>query len=171
MGARVNKRVATAALVLLVLGALTGCTSSPGKASAKGTSTSDTTRSGSSSPTPTPTQLVTPTAPIGTSLGAGERVWAAFSERGLSYDAWWKQLRPMLSDAARAVYVYDDPRNLPSMKVTDKIHLAAKAPDEPKYTAEVVVPTSKGVFRLDLERHKVGSPWLLYAIKFPRRVQ
>ena len=104
-------------------------------------------------------------------MGAGERAWAAFSERGLSYDAWWKQLRPMLSDAARAVYVYDDPRNLPTMKVTEKISLAAKAPNEPKYTAEVVVPTSKGVFRLDLERHKVGSPWLLYAIKFPRTVQ
>lgn len=89
----------------------------------------------------------------------------------MSYDSWWKQLKPLLSDAARAVYVYDDPRNIPSMRVTEKIHLAAKAPAEPKYTAEVVVPTSKGVFGLDLERHKVGSPWLLYAIRFPPTVQ
>jgi hypothetical protein len=72
---------------------------------------------------------------------------------------------------AATVYVYDDPRNIPSMKITDKLHLAAKAPAEPRYTAEVVVPTSKGDFALDLERHTLKSKWLLYAIKFPDGVQ
>jgi hypothetical protein len=89
----------------------------------------------------------------------------------VSYDAWWAQLKPQLSQAARAVYVYDDPSKIPSMTITGKIHLAAKAPAQARYTAEVVVPTSKGVFRLDLERHKIGSPWLLYAIKFPPAVR
>ena len=115
--------------------------------------------------------MLTPTAPAGTPLGAGERVWAAFSERGLPYAAWWTKLKPLLSDSAQAVYVYDDPRNIPVMKLTAPLSLAAKAPDQPRYTAEVVVPTSKGEFRLDLERHTVGSPWLLYAIKFPPGVR
>ena len=115
--------------------------------------------------------MLTPTASARTPLGAGQRAWAAFSHRGLSYDAWWAQLRPLLSEAARAVYVYDDPRKLPSMKLTQKLHLAAKAPAEAKYTAEVVVPTSKGVFALDLERHTIKSRWLLYAIKFPPGVR
>ena len=115
--------------------------------------------------------MVAPTAPAGTPLGAGERVWAAFSQRGVSHDAWWAKLKPLLSDSAQAVFVYDDPRKIPSMKLTGKIHVAAKAPDQPRFTAEVVVPTSKGVFALDLERHTLKSPWLLYAIKFPRGVQ
>jgi hypothetical protein len=111
-----------------------------------------------------------PTAPAGTPLGAGQRVWAAFAHRGLPYDTWWAQLRPLLSDAARAVYVYDDPRNLPAMSLTGKIRVAAKAPAEPKYTAEVIVPTDKGAFALDLERHTLRSRWLLYALEFPRAV-
>jgi len=110
-------------------------------------------------------------APASTPLGAGERAWAAFSDRGLSRDAWWKQLEPLLSDSARAVYVYDDPRNLPSMTLTGKPRLAPKPPDRPHYTAEVVVPTSEGVFALDLERHSLKSRWLLYAINFPPGVQ
>jgi hypothetical protein len=118
-----------------------------------------------------PTPMVTPTAPASTPLGAGERAWAAFSERGLAYDAWWAQLKPLLSDSAQAVYVSDDPRNIPEMKLTDKIRLSPKPPAEPHYTAEVVVSTSKGVFGLDLERHTLTSPWLLYAIKFPPTVQ
>ena len=95
----------------------------------------------------------------------------AFSETGLPYDAWWAQLKPMLSDSAQAVYVYDDPRNLPTMKLTGKLSVAPKAPDDPRFTAEVVVPTSAGVFRLDLERHTRTSPYLLYAIKFPAGVK
>jgi hypothetical protein len=115
--------------------------------------------------------MLTPTAPAGTPLGSGERVWAAFSQRGLTHDAWWAHLEPLLSDAARAVYVYDDPRNIPAMKLTGKTRLAANAPGQAKYTAEVIVPTSKGDFALDLERHTLQSRWLLYAIKFPPGVQ
>jgi hypothetical protein len=89
----------------------------------------------------------------------------------LSHDTWWAHLEPLLSGAARATYVYDDPRNIPTMSLTGKIHLAPKPPDQPRYTAEVVVPTSKGVFALDLERHTLKSRWLLYAIKFPPGVQ
>jgi hypothetical protein len=104
-------------------------------------------------------------------LGAGERAWAAFSARGLSQQDWWARLEPLLSRSARAVYVYDDPRNLPDLTLTGDIHVAPKAPDRPKYTAEVVVPTSKGTFGLDLERHSLRSRWLLYAIKFPPSVR
>jgi hypothetical protein len=109
-------------------------------------------------------------APAGTPLGAGERVWVAFADRTLSQAAWWAQLKPLLSDSARAVYVYDDPRNIPPMTLTGKPRLAPKPPAQPRFTAEVVVPTSKGVFALDLERHTLKSKWLLYAIKFPRTV-
>jgi hypothetical protein len=115
--------------------------------------------------------MVTSMAPAGTPLGAGERAWVAFSDKGLSRDTWWAQLKPLLSDSARAVYIYDDPRNLPSMTLAGKIHVAAKPPDRPRYTTEIVVPTSKGEFALDLERHSLKSRWLLYAINFPKGVQ
>jgi hypothetical protein len=115
--------------------------------------------------------MLTSMAAAGTPLGAGERAWAAFSDRGVSQSAWWSHLKPLLSESARAVYVYDDPRNLPTMTLTGKVHLAAKPPDRPHYTAEVLVPTDKGVFALDLERHSLKSKWLLYAINFPKGIQ
>jgi hypothetical protein len=161
---------APAAALLVGLAALTGCTADPSGATTSHKSTSSPSTS-SPSATSTPTPSLTPTAPAGTPLGAGERVWAAFSQRGLSYGEWWAGLRPLLSDSARAVYRYDDPRNIPTMTVRDKIRLAAKAPSRPRYTAEVIVPTSKGRFGLDLERHTLKSRWLLYAIKFPPGVQ
>lgn len=154
--------LATLALMLVTMGAVAGCASSASTAH---------TRHAASTPSASPSPMVTPTAPANTSLGAGERVWAAFSETGLSQDEWWQQLGPLLSDSARAVYVYDDPSNLPDMKLTGKIHLAAKPPAEPRYTAEVVVPTSKGTFALDLERHTLKSHWLLYSITFPPGVK
>ena len=159
-------RARVVAIALVACGALTGC-QAPGTPAAHHDSAS-----GAAQPTTSPPPATfTPTAPASSPLGAGERVWAAFSQRGLSQDAWWARLKPLLSDSAQAVYVYDDPRNLPAMTVNGKIQLAAKAPDQPRFTAEVVVPTSKGVFQLDLERHTVKSPWLLYAIKFPAGVQ
>jgi hypothetical protein len=160
-----RKPSAPAAALLAALAMLTGCTADPSGAATSHKSSSS--PSATSTPTPTPTS----TAPAGTPLGAGERVWTAFSRRGLAYDAWWAGLRPLLSDSARAVYRYDDPRNIPSMHVTGKIHVAAKAPARPHFTAEVIVPTSVGRFGLDLERHTLKSRWLLYAIKFPPGVQ
>jgi hypothetical protein len=115
--------------------------------------------------------MLTPSAPARTPLGTGQRVWAAFSERGLSSADWWSHLAPLLSDSARAVYRYDDPRNIPPMRLTGAVRLAPKPPGQPRYTAEVLVPTSKGLFRLDLERHTLTSRWLLYAITFPPGVQ
>ncbi len=161
-----RNRALAAAGVLVALGAFAGCTTEAKSAPAEHSPASE---AAAASTSPSPRSMAT--APASTSLGAGERVWAAFSNRGLSYEAWWAQLKPLLSEAARAVYVYDDPRKIPSMRITGEIHLAAKAPAEARYTAEVVVPTNKGVFGLDLERHKIGSPWLLYAIKFPPAVR
>jgi hypothetical protein len=150
---------------LVLAGVAAGCAGTPQGHAAKAAQTP--TPSPATSPT---SQAVPVTAPARTPLGTGERVWAAFSQRGTSYDAWWARLGPLLSDSARAVYVYDDPANIPAMKLTGSIHLAAKAPGERRYTAEVVVPTSKGIFGLDLERHTLTSRWLLYAIRFPAGV-
>lgn len=161
-----SPRAVTAAMLLVVVGAVAGCAgASDGRPVAHRSVSSPSPADGSSSPVPARM------APAGTPLGSGERVWAAFSARGQSYSAWWARLEPLLSDSARAVYVYDDPRNLPTMDLTGPIHLARKAPGEPRYTAEVVVPTSKGTFDLDLERHTLRSRWLLYAITFPPSVQ
>lgn len=161
-----RNRTVAAAAVPIALGAFAGCTAEPHAGPATHATSSEPPSASSSL-----SARLTATAPASTPLGAGERVWAAFSHRGVSYAAWWAQLKPLLSDAARAVYVYDDPSNIPSMTITGKIHLAAKAPAEARYTAEVLVPTSKGVFGLELERHKIGSPWLLYAITFPPTVR
>jgi hypothetical protein len=165
-----SARSGTVAMVLVVLVAVGGCASSAGSTAAHHASTKHTTAAADST-SPSPTPMVTPTAPVGTPLGAGERVWATFSERGLSYDAWWARLKPLLSDSAQAVYVYDDPSKIPVMKLTDKIRLAPKPPQQAGYTARVIVPTTKGVFDLDLERHTLKSSWLLYAITFPPGVQ
>jgi hypothetical protein len=156
--------LAAVALTALGLVAAAGCASSAPHTSAGGSSGKGTS-STSSSPAASP--AYTPTAPAGTALGSGERVWAAFSDRGLAHDAWWAQLEPKLSDSARAVYVYDDPKKIPEMKLTGKLRVAAKPPDQPRFTVEVVVPTSRGQWRLDLERRTLTSKWLLYAIKFP----
>jgi ABC-type transport system substrate-binding protein len=161
-------RAAAVVLAAVVLGA-TGCA-----ASAKHASTASSSPGPTKDPSPaaaSSSPMLTPTAPARTPLGAGQRAWAAFSQRGLSHDEWWTRLEPLLSDSAKAVYVYDDPRTIPAMTLTGPIRLAAKAPDEPRFTAEVVVPTSKGRFALDLERHTLASPWLLYAITFPPGVE
>ena len=155
-----NRRVASA-LLLPLLAVPLGCSSSDHTTSAGDPGST----SGSSSP------MLTSMAAAGTPLGAGERAWVAFSDRGVSQSTWWAHLKPLLSESARAVYVYDDPRNLPSMTLTGKVHLAAKPPDRPHYTAEVLVPTDKGVFALDLERHSLKSKWLLYAINFPKGIK
>jgi hypothetical protein len=157
-------------IAVLALGVLTGCGATHTDAK---TSHAPVASTATPAPTPTPTVAAAPlpTAPANTPLGAGQRVWAAFSAGTLPYAAWWAGLKPLLSDAARAVYVYDDPRNIPALTLTAPISLAAKAPAEPHYTAEVTVSTSKGVFALDLERHTLKSPWLLYAMKFPPSVQ
>lgn len=170
-------RAALGLALVPVLLAVAGCTAVLGRHAEQPSATSssgsqhqaDATTAASPSLAPNPT--LTPTEPASTPLGAGQRVWAAFSQRSLPYAAWWARLSPMLSDAARAVYVYDDPRHIPAMTLTGTIHLAAKAPDQAGYTAEVIVPTSKGDFALDLERHTLTSPWLLYSITFPHGVQ
>lgn len=163
---RSRPAVLAAALAALVVLAGCGGSRAPAAPDPTGVSGSPSPTAPASSPTP-----VTPLASARTPLGAGQRVWAAFSAKDLAYDAWWAQLKPLLSDAAQAVYVYDDPRNLPTLTLTGSIRLARKPPAAPRYTAEVIVPTSRGRFALDLERHTLRSPWLLYAIKFPPGVQ
>lgn len=152
-------------LVAAALVLAAGCSSG----SPSGTPT-DRSHTGAPTHSSAPAAPLTPTAPASTPLGAGERVWAAFAQHGLDYRAWWAGLRPLLSDAARAVYVYDDPRNIPTMRLTGPLRVAAKPPGAPRFTSEVLVPTDKGVFKLDLERHSARSPWLLFAIGFPPTV-
>ncbi len=119
-------------------------------------------------PSPSPSSTTAPQASARTPLGAGERVWAAFSHRGLSHAQWWAALEPLLSTSARATYVYDDPANLPDLTPTGALRMAVKAPYDPHSTAAVLVPTRQGTFHLDLERRSRTSPWLLFAIQFPR---
>ena len=136
-----------------------------GTAHPSASSTSSATASPSASSSPTAAQ-----ASARTPLGAGERVWAAFSHRGLTHAQWWAALEPLLSTSARATYVYDDPANLPDLTPTGALRMAAKAPYDPHSTAAVLVPTRQGTFHLDLERRSRTSPWLLFAIQFPRGV-
>jgi hypothetical protein len=159
------------AAVLLALTTLTGCHAGAGPPPRRDAETVKAS-TGSASPTSeTPSPMLTPTAPASSALGAGQRIWAAFSERGLPYAAWWAQLKPFLSTAARAEYVYDDPRNLPVMQLTGHVSVAPRPPARPGYTAAIIVPTSKGTFRLDLERRTRSAPWVLYGMVFPSTVQ
>ena len=162
-----SPRIAVAAGLTVLGMVLAGCTGAQGSASKHHPASADPSPAAAGSAS----AVLTPTASVGTPLGAGERAWAAFAQRGVGYAAWWARLKPLLSDSARAVFAYDDPRNIPEMTLTGKLHVAARPPARPGYTAEVVVPTSRGDFGLDLERHTLRSPWLLYAIKFPPGVR
>ena len=170
-----RRRVALVGGALAAVTVVSGCGGASGSQGASSTpsSTSSATTSGTSTSAASPSAAAATHAayaPASTALGTGQRVWAAFSHRGLTHDQWWAGLRPLLSEAARATYVYDDPQNLPRLDLAGKIRAAAKAPSDPHFTAAVLVPTNKGVFQLDLERHNRSSPWLLYAIRFPRSV-
>ncbi|GAB4087268.1 hypothetical protein GCM10028784_38980 [Myceligenerans cantabricum] len=88
----------------------------------------------------------------------------AFSDADRSADAWWKDLSPLLTPQARAVYEDIDPRNVPVREVTG----AAKVADESStLLTEVTVPTDVGAYTVMLVRADGGSPWLAEQIRPP----
>lgn len=100
------------------------------------------------------------------------KVFAAWSSRTLSYDAWWAQLSPMLSSGGKAMFQYTDPANIPALKVTGpaKVTDAVKGPNAvAPGGANVAVPTSRGQFVVQLEHDQAG--WAMYAMQFPKGVQ
>lgn len=86
----------------------------------------------------------------------------AFADVDRSADAWWKNLSPLLTPQARAVYEDVDPRNVPVREVTG----AAKVTDESStLLTEVEVPTDAGAYTVMLVRADGGSPWLAEQIR------
>jgi len=107
------------------------------------------------------------TAPSSDPLVAGRDVFERWARPGLTYAAWWQDLEPLLSPAARQAYQYTDPAQIPSLRITGPVTKAAKAPDLVGLSAMVYVPTNRGRFGLFLTRTTKTSPWLLLRISFP----
>ena len=113
-----------------------------------------------------------PSADSAEATAAAKTIFTAWSDRSLSYDAWWSQLSPMLSAGGKALYQYTDPKNIPELKVTGPYQVTDEVKG-PNATApggaNVAVPTSKGRFIVQLE-HFEGE-WLMYGLIFPEGVQ
>lgn len=81
----------------------------------------------------------------------------AFARPDVTFDTWWAQLSPLLTQQAQQDYSYVDPANVAAHAVTG----AAKLVDESSaYVASVQVPTDVGTYTLVLTRADAGAPWL-----------
>jgi hypothetical protein len=97
-------------------------------------------------------------------------VFTRWSERDLSYEQWWHQLRPMLSPAGQQAYEHTDPQQIPALRVNGIPKASPVPPGEADLTAQVAVPTTVGVFQVVLSRDTTTSPWRLLRLGFPAGV-
>ena len=81
----------------------------------------------------------------------------AFARPELSYDDWWAQLRPHLTQEAAETYVYTDPINVPASKVTGD---ATVLESSSAYLALVDVGTDVGTYQVLMVRSDGAAPWL-----------
>lgn len=97
----------------------------------------------------------------------GSTVFAVWSDRDQSYDAWWGRLKPFLDEAAVPAYQGTDPAQIPDVRVDGRLSVDKEPPDLPGLSAMVHVPTTGGSFGLFLVRVDEHSPWRLLRINFP----
>ncbi len=81
----------------------------------------------------------------------------AFARPELSYDDWWAQLQPLLTQEAAETYVYTDPINIPVTKVTGD---ATVVESSSAYLALVDVDTNVGTYQVLMVRTDDTTPWL-----------
>lgn len=95
---------------------------------------------------------------------AATSVLTTFADAARPADQWWKDLSPLLTPQAQAVYQDVDPRTVPVRTVTG----TAKVVDETStLLTTVTVPTDIGDYTVLLVRADGGSPWLAERIRPP----
>ena len=172
-------RWARSALTCLLLTA-TGCASAEhSDSSSDPVSSSVAANSAVPSPAPGPndTAMSAPPAPVmptqdATSSAAAvdlaQRTMAAFARPTLGAAAWFADLAPLLTPAARSAYVGTDPAEVPVRAVTGP---GVAEPSPSVFLAYVVVPTDVGVYRLLLSREGGDTGWLVETITAPDGVR
>ena len=80
---------------------------------------------------------------------------------------WWKGYAKHLTPAARDVWKYTDPANVPKGKVRNEVEVAQISATD----AEVTVHSSIGGFRLVLVRESRKDPWLASLVEPPQEAQ
>lgn len=156
------RTLTAAAAAVAIAAALTSCSvASSSKAQPHATSTASSSATPALPADPSPAQAE----------AAAAKVFAAWSDRALDYNRWWAQLSPLLSTGAQSAYEYTNPAEIPALTVTGPLTVttAAQGPAAAPGGANVRVPTSRGVFIVQLE-HWDGQ-WLMYGMQFPEGVQ
>lgn len=95
---------------------------------------------------------------------AAESVTRVFVRRTVDAEAWWRELRSLLTPAAQAAYEGTDPLNVPASAVTGPAALAASPS---AFLARVSVPTDVGAYLVLLVRTGAGAPWLVERLTPP----
>lgn len=120
----------------------------------------------SSQPAPVPpTQDASSSA---TAVDLAQRAMTAFARPTVDAEAWFTDLAPLLTPAARSAYVGTDPAEVPAHTVTGP----GRAEDSPSaFLAYVTVPTDVGDYRLLLSRESGDTGWLVETITAPDGVR
>lgn len=95
---------------------------------------------------------------------AASAVLNRWSQPDLTYDKWWKGLRPLLTPGGREAYAYTDPRQVPELADLSADHVVLNPSGA---TATVWFETSDGVFGVDLSRKDATGTWLANRVVFP----
>lgn len=95
---------------------------------------------------------------------AASAVLNRWSQPSLTYDKWWKQIRPLLTPGGREAYAYTDPHQVPELADLSPTHVVLNPSGA---TATVSFDTSDGEFGVDLSRKDATGRWLANRVVFP----
>ena len=84
-----------------------------------------------------------------------------------AYEAWWKDLKPLLSPEAREVYEYTDPANIRALKITGP---GVESNNDNPHVVTITFPTTDGKFGVDLSRTSIPGKWIGESVIFPGEV-
>lgn len=157
-----TSRALNIATITALVATLVGCTSAAPETSA-----------------PPPKPSVSPTAPTsaapsdtldddGRNAGTAtaEAALTAFLQRDLPYEAWWAQLKPMLTQEAVFAYEYTDPQSVPATTITGE-PLVSAAPSATQLN--VLIPTGVGQYMIVLYRENARAGWAVDRLTPPEQ--
>lgn len=90
----------------------------------------------------------------------------AFLQRDLSYESWWAQLKPMLTQEAVFAYEYTDPQSVPATTITGE-PLVSAAPSATQMN--VLIPTGVGQYLIVLYRENARAGWAVDRLTPPEQ--
>lgn len=97
-------------------------------------------------------------------VDAAATVLNRWSQPQLAYDAWWSEIKPLLTPGGREAYAFTDPRQVPELADLTADHVVLNPSGA---TATVWFATSDGLFGVDLSRKGSTGKWLANRVVFP----